>query len=134
MSYDWMDDSVDHEAERMISEIQLPKWMANLVPPEGLSWIGRFAWMMQRQHAQALRMERYRERKKAGLVSPPARKLTPAQKRAKNRVHAQAYRDRQPKKPKRDHRASYVAWRNKRDAEDAAERARREAQEDAARE
>ena len=58
MSYDWMDDSVDHEAERMISEIQLPKWMANLVPPEGLSWIGRFAWMMQRQHAQALRMER----------------------------------------------------------------------------
>jgi hypothetical protein len=129
-----MDDSVDHEAERMISEIQLPKWMANLVPPEGLSWIGRFAWMMQRQHAQALRMERYRERKKAGLVSPPARKLTPAQKRAKNRVHAQAYRDRQPKKPKRDYRASYVAWRNKRDAEDAAERARREAQEDAARE
>ena len=132
MSYDWMDDSVDHEAERMISEIQLPKWMANLVPPEGLSWIGRFAWMMQRQHAQALRMERYRERKKAGLVSPPARKLTPAQKRARNRKHAQAYRDRQPKKPKPDRRATYVAWRDKRDAEEAAERARREAQEDAA--
>lgn len=132
MSHDLTDDSTDHEAERMISEIQLPKWMAKLVPPEGLSWIGRFAWMMQRQHAQALRMERYRERKKADLVPPPARKLTPAQKRAKNRVHAQAYRDRQPKKPKRDHRASYVAWRDKRDAEEAAERARRMAQEDAA--
>lgn len=132
MSHDLTDDSTDHEAERMIFEIQLPKWMAKFVAPEGLSWIGRFAWMMQRQHAQALRMERYRERKKAGLVPPPARKLTPAQKRAKNRVHAKAYRDRQPKKPKRDHRASYVAWRNKRDAEEAAERARREAQEDAA--
>ena len=132
MSYDWMDDSVDHEAERMISEIQLPKWMAKLVPPEGLSWIGRFAWMMQRQHAQALRMERYRERKKADLVPPPARKLTPAQKRAKNRVHAQAYRNRQPKKSKPDRRAIYDAWLLKRDAEEATERARREAQEDAA--
>lgn len=132
MSHDLTDDSTDHEAERMIFEIQLPKWMAKLVPPEGLSWIGRFAWMMQRQHAQALRMKRYRFRKKAGLVPPPARKLTPAQKRARNRKHAQAYRDRQPKKPKPDRRASYVAWRNKRDAEEAAELARREAQEDAA--
>ena len=132
MSYDLTDDSTDHEAERMISEIQLPKWMAKLVPPEGLSWIGRFAWMMQRQHAQALRMERYRERKRAGLVPPPTRKLTPAQKRAKNRKHAQAYRDRQPKKPKPDRRAVYQAWRKMRDAEEAADRARREAQEDAA--
>ena len=88
--------------------------------------------MLQQQRAQSVRMERYRARKKAGLVPPPARKLTPAQKRAKNRVHAQAYRDRQPKKPNPDRRASYVAWRDKRDAEEAAERARREAQEDVA--
>jgi uncharacterized protein (DUF305 family) len=131
MSYDWMDDSVDHEAERMISEIRLSKWLAKLKPPEGLSWIGRFAWMMQQQHAQALRMKRHRARKKAGLVPPPARKLTPAQKRARNRKHAQAYRDRQEKKPKPDRRASYKAWRNKRNTEEAAEAARREAQEDA---
>jgi hypothetical protein len=132
MSHDWMDDSVDYEAERMISEIRLPRWMAKLKPPEGLSWIGRFAWIMRQQHAQAIRMKRYRARKKAGLVPPPARKLTPAQKRAKNRKHAQAYRDRQPKKPKPDRRAVYQAWRKMRDAEEAADRARREAQEDAA--
>jgi len=105
MSHDLTDDSTDHEAERMIFE-------------------------MDQKHAQALRMKRYRFRKKAGLVPPSARKLTPAQKRARNRKHAQAYRNRQPKKPKPDRRASYVAWRDKRDAEVAAERARREAQED----
>jgi hypothetical protein len=44
MSYDWLDDSIDHEVERMISQIRVPKWMSKPNPPPGLSWIQHFAW------------------------------------------------------------------------------------------
>ena len=131
MSYDWLDDSIDHEVERMISQIRVPKWMSKPNPPPGLSWIQHFAWANKHRVKQLERMKRYRERRKAGLVLPRPRKLTAAQKRARNRKHAQAYRDRQPKKPKTDRRNVYLFWRRKHGFKDAIERARRRAQRDA---
>ena len=122
MNFDWLDDSIDHEVERMISEIRLPKWLAKLTPPPGLGMFAGFAWASKRHQMQLERMMRYRERKKLGLVPPRLRKLTPAQKRARNRKHSQAYRDRQPKKPKPDRVMIYGAYRQKRHEEDVTRR------------